>query len=666
MIVGNENSWINVLDGPFPKIYFDGIEITNTTLAHGNVIRSEMVLSFEAGATMDYTINIGGYGAQPLGVIFRLNVENPDSIVADYWSRALELRDEMLASPGFISSITSEEYAQLIEEDAWIDIFTETLLNLGLLNDEEDMDRYGQMQPTESKTMVNNLKKMSSINDCKIEANQDYAVCRAEILIKFPEFVTACFVKNYKDVKGFGDCTNLPSNLERAGAKFLKCIEDIKARYKECIKRECYLAVGLNPDRWRENCELPPIGNMGWPDECFEFMAEELDFNCLRPQNAMDPNEKVGPTAENENNLIAINLDHPYIVYFENMPEATAAAIDVTVTDQLDPDLEWRKFRLGEIAFGDTTIIVPENRSYWHTTVDLDSLGLLLEIDAGINAYTGEAHWYFNTIDPLTGQAPVDPFAGFLPPNDSTGRGEGHVSYTIMAKNDLPEGTEITNSATIVFDINDPIITNEVVNVIYYPKPDFYISSLTFQADSLLEGELVLLNATIENQGEGEGNANSFNIQLYEGHPDTGGTPVGNPEQVDCIDPGMLREVDIYWTPSQSGDLDIYLIADYDDQIEEESETNNARSLRVTVIRACDCGIWGDVTGDGGVNPLDVTYMVQYVYYTNDMRVQPPKCPLEAGDVANCDLAVSPLEVVYYVQYVYFQNNMFCPDPCGP
>jgi len=58
-----------------------------------------------------------------------------------------------------------------------------------------------------------------------------------------------------------------------------------------------------------------------------------------------------------------------------------------------------------------------------------------------------------------------------------------------------------------------------------------------------------------------------------------------------------------------------------------------------------------------------VTYMVNYVYHGNDMRVQHANCPLEAGDV-NCDGSVGPVDVVFYVNYVYLGNDMFCPDPC--
>jgi|GEM_PF-1771421 len=83
----------------------------------------------------------------------------------------------------------------------------------------------------------------------------------------------------------------------------------------------------------------------------------------------------------------------------------------------------------------------------------------------------------------------------------------------------------------------------------------------------------------------------------------------------------------------------------------------------VTVVD-CDCGVWGDVNDDGSLNPQDVTFMVQYVYFQNDMRVQPPACPYEAGDV-NCDENVNPQDVTFMVQKVYFTNDMFCDNPCA-
>ena len=180
----------------------------------------------------------------------------------------------------------------------------------------------------------------------------------------------------------------------------------------------------------------------------------------------VDPNAKSGPGGGGESPFVrAGDVPSQYTVYFENTPDATAPAQMVTIIDPLDDDLDWRSFRLGEIAFGDTTITVPEGRSFYQTRLGLES-GLLLDIDAGINIVTGEAVWNFTTIDSDTGEPPTDPMAGFLPPNDETHCGEGHVTFTIKPNPDSPTGTVITNRASIVFDTEEPLETNEVSNTV--------------------------------------------------------------------------------------------------------------------------------------------------------------------------------------------------------
>jgi len=76
----------------------------------------------------------------------------------------------------------------------------------------------------------------------------------------------------------------------------------------------------------------------------------------------------------------------------------------------------------------------------------------------------------------------------------------------------------------------------------------------------------------------------------------------------------------------------------------------------------CDCGTWGDVNDDDAINPLDIVYMVNFVYKNQDARIQPPYCPYEAGDV-ECGGQVNPVDVVYYVNYVY---KGLTPWPCYP
>ena len=196
-----------------------------------------------------------------------------------------------------------------------------------------------------------------------------------------------------------------------------------------------------------------------------------------------DPNEKYGPAGFGSDALVGGDETLSYTVYFENVPDATAPAQIVSIIDQLDDNLDLRKFRVGEIAFGDTVITVPESQSFYHTAVGLDS-GLALEIDAGVNVINGEAHWYFKTIDPATGEIPLDPLAGFLPPNDETGRGKGYIKFTIKSNPWIESHSTISNSATIIFDDNEPIETNTVDNTVENIPPSSAVDPLPEQTNS--------------------------------------------------------------------------------------------------------------------------------------------------------------------------------------
>ena len=93
-------------------------------------------------------------------------------------------------------------------------------------------------------------------------------------------------------------------------------------------------------------------------------------------------------------------------------------------------------------------------------------------------------------------------------------------------------------------------------------------------------------------------------------------------------------------------------------------ENNGCASLigALSLGCTCNCGVWGDVTGDGQINPMDVVYMVNFVYKQQDARIPPPNCPYAGGDV-NCDTKVNPVDVVHFVNLVYKNQNAFCV-PC--
>jgi len=81
----------------------------------------------------------------------------------------------------------------------------------------------------------------------------------------------------------------------------------------------------------------------------------------------------------------------------------------------------------------------------------------------------------------------------------------------------------------------------------------------------------------------------------------------------------------------------------------------------------CVCGIFGDLNCDGGLNPVDIVYIVQLVYKNQDARCEPEilDCPILLGDV-NCDDAINPLDVIYYARVIYGNRDVFCANPCPP
>lgn len=195
-----------------------------------------------------------------------------------------------------------------------------------------------------------------------------------------------------------------------------------------------------------------------------------------------DPNKKIGPKGVGSNGFITSDQLMAYKVYFENEPNATAAALEVRVEDPLDTDLDWTTFELLSVGFGDYEIAIPSGMTHYETTMDVNGwtwddvndwhtgeTPLMVDLKADLDIATGKVTWNIKSYDPATGWEPEDVYAGFLPPDDSndiTKRGEGYVSFLIYPKKDLPSGTQIENMADIYFDTNPVIETPLVVNVI--------------------------------------------------------------------------------------------------------------------------------------------------------------------------------------------------------
>ena len=114
-----------------------------------------------------------------------------------------------------------------------------------------------------------------------------------------------------------------------------------------------------------------------------------------------------------------------YTVKFENIAAATAPAEFVTITDDLD------------------------------TAFDISSLR--------IESTSSDSTFSYS----ISGRTVTFRFVGIdLPPNRTAPEGEGFVRYSVRPTAGLPDGTEIRNTANIVFDFNPAIATPTVLHEI--------------------------------------------------------------------------------------------------------------------------------------------------------------------------------------------------------
>ena len=218
----------------------------------------------------------------------------------------------------------------------------------------------------------------------------------------------------------------------------------------------------------QENCgQPPPAGPPG-----FE----------VKPRPPKDPNEKQGPVAYSAASFVGSQEQWQYTIYFENTSNAPAFARQVTINDVLDPSLDIRTFRVGNIVLGNTNITVPANMAYFQTRITLpppNPPNVVADITAGVNVQNRSLFWTMNAIDLNTGQLVTDAQEGVLPPNTTNNVGAAYVTYSIKPLVGVATGTIVTNQASIVFDINDPIPTDTTTNTVDALSPTSKVAALS-------------------------------------------------------------------------------------------------------------------------------------------------------------------------------------------
>jgi len=189
----------------------------------------------------------------------------------------------------------------------------------------------------------------------------------------------------------------------------------------------CIFTIPLCVECAQKHCpELMKI----YADDCYLKHSPASDSKPQVVKGAVDPNEKVTTKAR---------FIHPdrvliYPIHFENIGNAEAR--DVFVTDQLDPNL------------------------------DSSTLNLLTPTGGSFDVGTRTVRWDLLNTN-------LDPGA------------TGNVLLSIRPRPGLPSGTIIRNSATIQFEVFQPIVTNEVVNIIDSTRPASIVNPLPPQTSTL-------------------------------------------------------------------------------------------------------------------------------------------------------------------------------------
>ncbi|MEW6482287.1 MAG: T9SS type A sorting domain-containing protein [bacterium] len=192
---------------------------------------------------------------------------------------------------------------------------------------------------------------------------------------------------------------------------------------------------------------------------------------------AWDPNDKEGPASQ----WILPEQTLHYTIFFENaIPTATTYARRIEITDQLDSNLDLATLVFDDVCIGGKVIDIPEDSIISTSTIfspgtwtgpapETDTCKLCIYASStptGLTRFILEARDINGSLTDL------------LPPNSYSPNGEGWVSFSIKPKSDLSSETQIKNKAGIIFDINPPIDTKEVLNTVDASFPASSIASL--------------------------------------------------------------------------------------------------------------------------------------------------------------------------------------------
>ena len=275
----------------------------------------------------------------------------------------------------------------------------------------------------------------------------------------------------------------------------------------------------------------------------------DAKIGCNQIVRSWDPNEMCGPVGAGEDNWIGQTSTVNYRILFENKKEATAPAYRIRISDELDPNV----FDVTSVRFGSTS---HEGVGYnWKMTRDGNKL-----------------FWDIEGIE--------------LPPNVNAPEGEGYVEFSVDLKPGLGNKAQLKNKATIIFDYNEPIETNEYVNTLDLKEPSATMTSATEK------GGVV----TIKCKGS-DGESGVCNYLFFASH---------NKGEYQFIGDSMSPNFEYTLPNGTANEYTFYALA-------VDNVGNTQQTPPAAITATSGNGGNGDANGDGEVNVADVDFIIERI-----------------------------------------------------
>lgn len=308
--------------------------------------------------------------------------------------------------------------------------------------------------------------------------------------------------------------------------------------------------------------------------------------HLCNPYNPGDPNEMHGYLSESGSKYISNSVKEVgYTIEFENDPEiANASAHKIVVSNKLDAQVfDLNTFKPTRVQIGDKVIDLDGEPNFTKTVDMRPAINAIAEVNLNYDSNTGVAQWTITSLDPMTMEETYDIMQGVLPVN-SNGNGIGFLSYNIGIKKEMADGDEISNSATITFDFEEPIETPVWTNVVDAVAPQ---SEITFAAS---QDGIVTLRFNAEDNRSGVWKYNLY-VQETEG--------------------GKWTKVEDEITTSEYK-FKGYPGFDYGFCVMAVDMAGNVEQKELTREVSQATFKYGDANGDGKVNSEDVSLAVEY------------------------------------------------------